>query len=158
MKTPFNSSPAPFIEGALGRIAPTILRWALGATLLSAVADRFGLWGPPGGTNVSWGDWAHFVAYTAKVNSFLPPALAQGLAILATAVELALGVGLLLGVARRPVAWATAGLLALFAVAMTLSFGVKAPLNYSVFAAAAAALLLGTSQPGNSPDPRSREL
>jgi hypothetical protein len=78
MKTPSNSSPATFIEGALGRIAPTVLRWALGATLLSAVADRFGLWGPPGGTNVSWGDWAHFVAYTAKVNSFLPPPLLRG--------------------------------------------------------------------------------
>jgi hypothetical protein len=78
MKTPSNSSPATFIEGALGRIAPTVLRWALGATLLSAVADRFGLWGPPGGTDVSWGDWAHFVAYTAKVNSFLPPPLLRG--------------------------------------------------------------------------------
>ena len=98
MKTPSNSSQAQFIEGALGRIALTVLRWALGATLLSAVADRFGLWGPPGGPNVSWGDWAHFVAYTAKVNSFLPPAVAQGLGILATAAGLALGVGLLLGV------------------------------------------------------------
>ncbi|MGB7789643.1 MAG: hypothetical protein WBL39_00390 [Terrimicrobiaceae bacterium] len=41
-------------------------------------------------TSLSWGDWAHFVAYTAKVNGFLPTALAQGLAILATVAELAL--------------------------------------------------------------------
>ena len=34
------------------------------------------------------------------------------------------------------------GLLALFAGAMTLSFGIKAPLNYSVFVDAAAALML----------------
>jgi len=34
-------------------------------TILSAVADRFGLWGPPRAANVSWGDWPHFVAYTA---------------------------------------------------------------------------------------------
>jgi putative oxidoreductase len=107
MKTPPNSSLTTFIGGALERIAPTVLRWALGVTLLSAVADRFGLWGPPGGTNVSWGDWAHFVSYTAKVNSFLPPALAQGLAVLATAAELALGVGLLLGVAVSGWAFAT---------------------------------------------------
>ena len=46
------------------------LRWALGVTLLSAVADRFGLWGPPGAVNIR----PRFVAYTAKVNSFLPAA------------------------------------------------------------------------------------
>jgi len=126
----------------LERIAPLTLRWALGATLLSAVADRFGLWGPPGAPNASWGDFSHFVAYTAKVNSFLPAALAPGLAVLATIAELTLGLALLLGIWRRPVAWASCGLLTLFALAMTFSFGVKAPLNYSVFVDAAAALLL----------------
>jgi hypothetical protein len=30
-------------------------RFALGASFLSAVADRFGLWGPHGAKNVSWG-------------------------------------------------------------------------------------------------------
>ena len=39
-------------------------------------------------------------------------------------------------------ALASAVLLALFAVAMTISFGVKEPLDYSVFSASAAALLL----------------
>jgi hypothetical protein len=28
-------------------IAPILMRWALGLTMLSAVADRFGFWGPP---------------------------------------------------------------------------------------------------------------
>ena len=78
-------------------IAPLTLRWALGATLLSAVADRFGVWGPPGAVNVSWGDWPHFVAYTSKVNGFLPATLAPVLAVLAAAAELALGVALVLG-------------------------------------------------------------
>jgi hypothetical protein len=36
-------------------------------------------------------------------------------------------------------------LLFLFAAAMTVALGVKSPLDYSVFAAAAAALLLGTN-------------
>ncbi len=49
-------------EGFLARVAPVVLRWALAVTILSAVADRFGLWGPPGTANVSWGDWPHFVA------------------------------------------------------------------------------------------------
>jgi uncharacterized membrane protein YphA (DoxX/SURF4 family) len=125
------------------RIAPLLLRLALGVTLLSAVADRFGIWGPPGAATVAWGDWTHFVAYTAKVNSFLPVALAPVLAISATAAEALLGITLILGIFRRPVAFASAALFALFAGAMTLSFGVKAPLNFSVFVDFAAALLLG---------------
>ena len=54
-------------------IRPTIPRspspkHALAVTILSAVADRFGICGPPGSANVSWGDWPHFVAYTASLH------------------------------------------------------------------------------------------
>jgi putative oxidoreductase len=94
-------------------------------------------------SNVAWGDWPHFVVYTAKVNRFLPGMFAPVLAVTATGAEGLLGLALILGVFPRPVAWASAALLGLFAVAMTLSFGIKAPLNYSVFADAAAAFLLG---------------
>jgi uncharacterized membrane protein YphA (DoxX/SURF4 family) len=106
------------------------------------VADRFGIWGPPGAGAVSWGDWTYFVAYTAKVNSFLPSSLAPALAVIATAAEGLLGIALILGIFRRPVAIASAVLFALFAGAMTLSFGVKAPLDYSVFVDFAAAFIL----------------
>lgn len=122
-------------------ITSIILRWTLSLTLLSAVADRLGWWGAPGTQNVSWGDWAHFVSYTARVNSFLPSSWAPCLALLATVAETILGGALLLGISPRVVALACAGLFALFAGAMTLSLGVKAPLNFSVFAAAAALLL-----------------
>ena len=128
-------------------IAPLLLRLALGVTLLSAVADRFGIWGPPGAAAVSWGDWTHFVAYTAKVNSFLPSALEPALAIIATAAEALLGIALILGIFRRPVAFASAALFLLFAGAMTLSLGVKAPLSFSVFVDFAAALILGLWPP-----------
>ncbi len=37
------------------------LRIALAISFLSAVADRFGLWGSPGAANVAWGDWPTFV-------------------------------------------------------------------------------------------------
>ena len=124
------------------RIAPLLLRLALGVTLLSAVADRVGIWGPPQAATVAWGDWTHFVAYTAKVNSFLPSSLAPTLAVIATAAEGLLGIALILGIFRRPVAIASAVLFAFFAGAMTLSFGVKAPLNYSVFVDFAAAFIL----------------
>jgi len=48
------------------------LRFALGFSFLSAVADRFGLWGAFGEPHVAWGTFARFVAYTGKLNWFLP--------------------------------------------------------------------------------------
>jgi hypothetical protein len=61
---------------------------------------------------------------------------------MATAAEAVLGVALILGVFPRLIAWTSVALLTLFAVAMTVSFGIKAPLNYSVFVDAAAAFAL----------------
>ena len=46
-------------------------RFALGAAFLSGIADRFGLYT---GRNVGYGNFAGFVEYTAKVNSFMPAA------------------------------------------------------------------------------------
>ena len=132
------------VQGFLGWVARLVLRLALAITLLSAVADRFGIWGASGATNVAWGDWSHFVAYTAKVNSFLPQGLAPTLAVMATAAETVLGLALILGVYPRLVAWAATALFGLFAVTMTVSFGIKAPLNFSVFVDAAAAFVLAT--------------
>lgn len=57
------------------KLAELYVRLAVGTAFLSAVADRFGLWGPYGHKNVDWGDFSHFVAYTARVNSFLPAAI-----------------------------------------------------------------------------------
>ena len=51
------------------------LRLALGLSFLSAVADRFGWWGPFGHPNVAWGSFGRFVAYTARLNWFLPQAM-----------------------------------------------------------------------------------
>ena len=65
--------------------AKLFLRFALAAAFLSAVADRFGLWGAPGGINVAWGEFPAFVEYTAQVNSFLPAGLAPVLAWASTA-------------------------------------------------------------------------
>ncbi len=53
-------------------IARLFARFALGASFLSAVADRFGLLGPYGAKNVSWGNFAHFVEYTGAVMSLFP--------------------------------------------------------------------------------------
>jgi thiosulfate dehydrogenase (quinone) large subunit len=122
-----------------------LLRWALGTAFLTAVTDRFGVWGTPGAPHVSWGDFAHFLRYAAQVNAFLPPALIPLVAWLATVLETLLGLMLVVGMQTRLAALASGGLLGLFALAMTVSMGVKSALNYSVFSAAAGALLLATS-------------
>lgn len=129
------------------RIASWAARIALAAGFLSAVADRFGLWGAPGAPNVAWGDWRHFLDAVASLNGYAPKVLVPALAVIATAAECALGILLLIGYRLRWTALAATALLTAFATAMLFSLGVKAPLDYSVFAAAAAALLLATQQP-----------
>jgi len=117
-------------------------RLAVGATLLSAVADRFGLWGPHGATNVAWGDFTHFTAYTAAVNSFLPASLAPTIAVLSTIFETLFGIALIAGLFTRLTAIGSGCLFATFAIAMSISFGAKKPLDFSVFGDCAAAFLL----------------
>ena len=117
------------------------LRLALGIPFLSAVADRFGIWGAYGQPNVSWGNYARFVDYTAKLNWFLPVAMIPALAIIATAAETLFGLLLVLGWKTRMTALLSGVLLTTFA--LTMALGVQAPLNFSVFSAAGGALLLG---------------
>ncbi|MGA7854383.1 MAG: DoxX family protein [Candidatus Acidiferrales bacterium] len=123
----------------LERLGLFYARFALGAAFLSGIADRFGLYT---GRNVGYGDFAGFEAYTAKVNSFMPASTIPFLAWAATVAEFTLGVALILGIWPRWVALASALLLVLFGTAMAISFGIKSPLDYSVFSASAAAVLL----------------
>ena len=48
------------------------LRYALALSFLSAVADRFGLWGSFGQPNVAWGSFSRFLEYTRRLNWYLP--------------------------------------------------------------------------------------
>jgi len=132
-----NESPGQWLS--LDRLGPLFARLALAGAFLSGIASRFGLWGK----DVGYANFANFMRYTAEVNSFLPAFTIPFLAWAATIAELALGLALLLGIARRWVALGSAALLAMFGVAMAISFGIKSPLDYSVFSASAAALLLG---------------
>ncbi|WP_268846948.1 DoxX family membrane protein [Flavobacterium aestivum] len=117
-------------------IASLLLRLALASGFLSAVASRLNLWG-----NQSSG-WQNFLSYTEQVNSFVPKAFISPLAVTSTVLELLLGILLLVGYKTRYVASFAAILTLLFALAMTFSFGVKEPLDYSVFVFSAAAYLL----------------
>jgi putative oxidoreductase len=64
----------------------------------------------------------------------------------ATVAEFGFGLALILGIWPRWVALGSAVLLALFGTAMAISFGIKAPLDYSVFSASAGALFLALYQ------------
>jgi len=123
-------------------VATLYARIALGAAFLSAVADRLGLWGKYG----AWGNFAKFTEYTGQVNSFMPAFMIPFLAWAATAAELTLGIALIVGIWPRWVALGATTLLLLFGSAMAISFGIKSPLDYSVFSASAAALLLASRQ------------
>jgi uncharacterized membrane protein YphA (DoxX/SURF4 family) len=118
------------------------LRIALGIAFLSAVADRFGLWGTYGQPNVGWGDFSRFVDYTRQLNWFAPTAVIPALAWAATFAEILLGLALVLGFFTQVAALLSGLMLLVFALTMTFALGVKAPLNYSVFSSCAGAFLL----------------
>ncbi len=128
--------------------ARVFLRVALGISFIVPTCDRLGVFGPYGSRNVAWGDWSHFVKYVAVLNWFVPTSLIPGLAIVETVIEFTLGIALVLGIFQREVGWSSAALLLAFAVTMTVALGILAPMSYSVFTAAAGAMLLATSITG----------
>jgi uncharacterized membrane protein YphA (DoxX/SURF4 family) len=122
----------------LERVAMVYARVALGTAFLSAVAGRFGIWD----RSVDWAHFERFVNRTAQVNAFMPAFTIPLLAWAATVAEITCGVALIVGFQLRRAALGSAVLLFFFATAMTISLGVKPPLDYSVFSASAGALLL----------------
>lgn len=131
----------------LHNIAAMILRLALALGFLSAVADRFGLWGPPGTPNVAWGTFDAFIEYTGLLLWFLPGGLVPFFGWIATVTEVVLAIGLLAGYRVRWFALASASLLLTFAVSMTIALGIEPAFTYSVWTATAAAFLLACVEP-----------
>ncbi len=119
-------------------IAALLLRLALAAGFLSAVASRLGWWGKHSS------GWKFFLQYTAEVNAFAPSAIIPVLAITSTLLEISIALLLITGYKTRWAAIAAAVLTLLFALAMSISFGIKEALDYSVLAVSAGALLLST--------------
>ena len=119
-------------------ISTLLLRLALASAFLSAVASRLSLWGKKSS------GWSNFLDYTAQVNSFLPRSFIPTIAVTSTLLETVLAILLLVGFKTTYAAFGAALLTLLFAFAMTYSFGIKEPLDYSVFAFSAGAFLLAT--------------
>ena len=115
-----------------------LLRIALASGFISAVSSRFGFWGSQSS------GWENFLAYAEKVNSFAPKNCIPIIAITATISESLLGLLLLFGYQTRLASIGATILTLFFALAMTYSFGVKDPLDYSVFVFSMSAFLLST--------------
>jgi uncharacterized membrane protein YphA (DoxX/SURF4 family) len=119
-------------------IATILMRFALATGFLSAVGSRLSLWGSHSS------GWAGYLDYTKSVNSFAPASLIPLLAIMSTILETGFAILLLIGYKTRWAALGASILTLLFALAMAYSFGLKEPLDYSVFAFSASAFLLST--------------
>lgn len=117
-------------------------RLLIGVAFVENVADRLGLLGPPGAPGVSWGDFQHFMVYTAQVNAFAPHAMIPALAVVATVAEGTCGITMLLGVRVRLASIASALLFFVFATAMVMS-GLS-QFQYAVYLMSAAAWMLAT--------------
>src|SRR5262249_59351836 len=79
----------------LSNTAPVAMRMALAAGCLSAVGERFGLWGPIGTPGVSWGGFAKFLDYTATILRYLSTTLVAVAGWASTVAKIVLGVALL---------------------------------------------------------------
>jgi uncharacterized membrane protein YphA (DoxX/SURF4 family) len=121
------------------KIIKLFLRLSLGAGFLSAVADRFGFWN----AQVSaWGNWKNFLAYTQSLIPLIPISFIPFVGWASTLLEIIFGVCLIIGFKTSFIAKLSGWLLLIFALAMTFSRSIKAPLDYSVFVASAAAFAL----------------
>ena len=139
--TPFAAALA-LTSGRVRWIA-TATRLLIGLAFFENVIDRLGFIGPPGAPGVSWGDFQHFIAYTAQVNAFAPAAAIPALAVVATIAEGTFGVTMLAGVRVRLVSVGSALLLFTFATAMVLSS--LSEMQYGVYLMAITAWALATT-------------
>jgi putative oxidoreductase len=124
------------------RWAARYARVAVASAFLSAVAGRFGLWTG----HFNWDSFERFIHRTAELNPFMPASAMPFLAWAATIIETSLAVALLAGAYARWAAFGSALLLAWFGTAMAATAGLKSPLDYSVFSASSAALLLALQE------------
>ena len=138
--TPFAAALA--ITSGRGRWIPAMTRRLIGLAFFENVIDRLGFIGPPGAPGVSWGDFQHFIAYTAQVNAFAPAAMIPALAVVATIAEGTFAVTMLLGIRVRLASLGSALLLFTFATAMVLS-GLS-EMQYAVYLMSIAAWALAT--------------
>jgi uncharacterized membrane protein YphA (DoxX/SURF4 family) len=129
-----------------GISSSVVLRLGLGLGFLSAVADRFGLWGPFGQPNVEWGNFSRFLDYTHTLIWYLPAGMIPTLGAIATGAEILFGLLVLIGWHTRAAARLSGLLLITFATAMTIALGVKSVLNFAVLTGIGGSFLLANCE------------
>ncbi|ETZ20969.1 DoxX family protein [Pedobacter sp. V48] len=124
------------------KIPQLLLRFALGITFLTPVLDRLGILGEPGIGNIEWGNWENFIKYTTTLMPIFDRPMVNIMGMVATISEMTVGVCLILGLKTKYSALGAALITFTFIVFMTISLGIQKPINYGVFTASAASLLL----------------
>ena len=126
------------------KVPQLLLRIALGIGFLTTVSDRLGFLGPFGTRNIEWGNWDSFITYTGTLMPFLDRPAVNIMGGIATVAEAIIGIMLIIGFKTRLAAIGSCALTLIFAIAMTLFLGIKAPVNFAVFPVCTASLLLAT--------------
>ncbi|KAA2241314.1 DoxX family protein [Chitinophaga agrisoli] len=126
------------------KIPQLLLRMSLGIGFLSTVSDRLGILGPmgPQSPNIEWGNWDKFIDYTGLLMPFLERPAVNVMGALATITETIIGLLLITGFKTRIAAISSCILTSIFALAMTIFLGIKAPLNFAVFTTCFGSLIL----------------
>lgn len=124
------------------KIPQLLLRCALGITFLTPVLDRLGILGPAGTGNIEWGNWENFINYTTTLMPYLDRSVTNVMAGIATASEFIIAVGLIIGFKTKYAAIGSCLLTFTFILFMATSVGIQKPINFGVFTASAASLLL----------------
>jgi len=134
---------SPLRSARFRLFAVLLTRFGLASTYLSGVADRFGAWGRYGTAHVTWGDLQHYAARITAAQPNFPPALAIVLAWFTTVLEAALGLGLLIGLRTRTMAFGSGVLMLVYACATAFSSGgVHEIFAYGLLGLAGASMLL----------------
>lgn len=124
------------------KIPQLLLRGALGLTFLTPVFDRLGILGPAGTGNIEWGNWENFINYTSTLMPYLDRSATNIMGGIATASEFLIAVLLIIGFKTKYAALGSCLLTFTFILFMATSVGIQKPINYGVFVASTASLLL----------------
>lgn len=126
------------------KIPQLLLRGALGLTFLTPVFDRLGILGPIGTGNIEWGNWENFINYTSLLMPYLDRSATNIMGGIATASEFAIAVLLITGFKTKYAALGSCLLTLTFIVFMSTSVGIQKAINFGVFTASTASLLLAS--------------
>ena len=91
---------------------------------------------------MEWGNWGNFIDYTTTLMPFLERPTVNVMGGIATASEFVIAVLLIIGFKTKYAALGSCLLTLTFILFMITSVGIQKPINYGVFTASAASLLL----------------